>query len=1091
MGFLLAHFGAFAQTATITGTVTAATDNTSLPGVNVLIKGQTKGTVTDSDGKYSIEANPGDILVFSFIGMETQEQSIGASTTINVTLSESLANLSEVVVVAYGTQKKANVTGAISTVDVDKALGSRPVTDVGRALQGTTPGLIITSASGAIGGSPSIKIRGSVGTINGSGAPMILVDNVEVPDLSYVNPDDIESISVLKDASTTAIYGTRAAFGAVLITTKRGRKDGQVKVNYSNNFSWSRPTKVPQHSRADWNLQYSWDQIKALRTTPLAESGQVGYYYNPEVISKVTNWIDTYGDGKGLGPEMVEGRDFDYRPGGGAYYYRPWDIYELYYKDWAPQQNQNISISGGNDKTQYNFSGGYMNQSGVLNQFSDYFRRLNFTGFVSTEVNRWLTARVGFMLGKADKQTPFNYGSSAYDAMYYLYRWHSVYPYGTYNGHDFRNGVTEMKQARPQEFDSYYSRYNAGATFHIMDGLTADVDYYYNRTDTSIHIVGGYAKAINQWTVTGQKFDELYGVYTTSTYDYAQYAQNRTGRNTVNAYLTWDKQFGSHGVKVMGGTNIEDSEVVLLSAKRNGVFDFDKGEVNLAGGTQTATSSHSWWSVAGFFGRANYSYKDKYILEVNGRYDGSSKFLRAHRWGFYPSGSAAWRISQEPWMQPLEDIVSELKLRASYGEVGSQDVPLNAYNPTLSVTTPSSSGTYWLANNDWVSYIGSAPALTDPNLTWETVKTTDIGLDASLIKGKLGLVADWYQRKTVDMLVSGEVVPSSLGTGSALRNFGELTTKGIEIALNYNHTFSNGIRMTLSGQFTDYKTVITKYANSADPLISSKYYQGKTTGEIWGYKTDGLFQQGDFVYNDDGTIKQRTIENGTLHNTYADGIATQDILESGNFKFSPGDVRFRDLNGDGVINYGSNTVNDPGDKTIIGNTTPRYQYGFRAGAEWKGFDVSIFFQGVGKRNLWATGNMVLPGYYGAEANFAHTLDYWTPDNTGAYYPRAMEYSQTAKWNYEVNDRYLVNAAYLRMKNLTVGYTVPSVLMSRLHIDRLRVYFSGENMFEFDKMHGVPIDPEIDWTTNTSADSRSFGRSYPYRRTYSFGLQLQF
>ena len=442
-------------------------------------------------------------------------------------------------------------------------------------------------------------------------------------------------------------------------------------------------------------------------------------------------------------------------------------------------------------------------------------------------------------------------------------------------------------------------------------------------------------------------------------------------------------------------------------------------------------------------------------------------------------------------MQPLEDVVSELKLRASWGAVGSQDVPLSAYNPLLSVTTPSSSGTYWLVNNDWVSYISAAPALTDPNLTWETVKTTDIGLDANLIKGKLGLVADWYQRKTVDMLVTGEVVPASLGTSSPLRNFGELTTKGIELALNYNHTFNNGIRLTLSGQYTDYKTVITKYASASDPLISSKYYEGKTTGEIWGYKTEGLFQKGDFVYNDDGTIKQRTAENGTLHNTFAGDIATQDILESGNFKFSPGDVRFRDLNGDGVIDYGSNTIHNPGDKTVIGNTTPRYQYGFRAGADWKGFDVSIFFQGVGKRNLWATGNMVLPGYYGAEANFAHTLDYWTPDNTGAYYPRPMEYGQTAKWNYEVNDRYLVNAAYLRLKNLTVGYTVPSALMTRLHIDKLRVYFSGENMFEFDKMHGVPIDPEMDWTTATSADSRSFGRSYPYRRTYSFGLQLQF
>lgn len=1086
---LLFHLEGAAQGNVITGTVVTATDKTPLPGVTVAVKGQSKGTVTDADGKFSISAEPADVLVFSFIGMETKEISVGNSQTFSVELTEGFQNLQEVVVVGYGTQKKANLTGAVSNVDVSKTLESRPITDVGRALQGTTPGLVITTTSGAIGGSPTIKIRGTVGTIGGgSGNPLILVDNVEVPDLTYVNPDDIESISVLKDASTTAIYGARAAFGAILITTKKGRSDGKVSVSYSNNFSWATPTEVPEHTRADLNLQYSWDQINALRTTPLPETGQVGYYYNPAVIEKTRQWIEQYGDGEGLGREMVEGRDFDYRPSGGVYYYRPWNIHDIYYKDWTPQQQHNVAISGGNETTQYSLSGGYLNQKGILRLFDDSYSRLNASGFVSTKATKWLTVRGGFLFTKKTQETPFLYAASAYDPQYYLYRWHNVYPYGTYQGHEFRGGVNDLKQARPEEWDDYYSRYNFGTTLQLAKGLSANVDYTYTQTVTSLHRVGGVVEGINQWN--SGKFENLVGVYSTASYNYAQYVFYKELRNTWNAYLTYDKTLGEHAIKVMGGTNIEDLEMTGVSAKREGVYDFDKGEVNLAGGTQTATSVHNWWSVAGFFGRVNYAFKDKYLFEANGRYDGSSKFAEGKRWGFFPSVSAAWRLSEESFMQPLSATLSSMKLRGSYGEVGNQDVPLNAYIPTLAVTNPSASGAYWLVNNNWVPYVSGAPALVDPTLSWETVTTLDVGLDAGFFNDKLGLVVDWYRRKTLDVLAPGETVPSTVGASAARRNFGELTTDGIEVALNFRHDFANGLRLNLSGQFTDYTTIVTKYPSASDPLTSVLYYEGKALGDIWGYQTDGLLQADDFVWEEDGTIKQTQQPDGQMKNTMADGVASQYILESGLFKFSPGDVRFRDLNGDGVIDFGTNTVGNPGDRTVIGNTTPRYQYGFRIGADWKGFDLNIFFQGVGKRSIWATGNMVLPGYYGAEANFAHTLDYWTPENSDAFYPRPMEYSQTAKWNYVPNDRYLLNMAYMRLKNLTFGYSLPAALLDNIHVQRVRVYFSGENLFEFDKLGGVPIDPELDWTTTTSADSRSFGRSYPYRRTLSFGLQVQ-
>jgi len=311
----------------------------------------------------------------------------------------------------------------------------------------------------------------------------------------------------------------------------------------------------------------------------------------------------------------------------------------------------------------------------------------------------------------------------------------------------------------------------------------------------------------------------------------------------------------------------------------------------------------------------------------------------------------------------------------------------------------------------------------------------------------------------------------------------------VELAIDYRHVFANGIGLSVGGQFTDYKTIVSKYESAEDPLISSTYYEGKVLGEIWGYKTEGLFQDHHFEWDENGKIKTEQIGD-KITNVMAPGVATQHILESGQFRYSPGDVRYKDLNGDGEINFGSNTVGDPGDRTVIGNTTPRYQFGVRLGADWKGFDFSMFVQGVGKRHIWATGNIILPGFYGAEANFAHTLDYWTPENTDAFYPRPIDHGQGVKWNYLPNDRYLMNASYARLKNVTLGYTIPNALSSRVGIQRARVYFSGENLFELDKMGDVPIDPELDWTDRTSRDARNFGRSYPYRRTVSFGLQVQ-
>ena len=774
----------WAQNISVSGTVTDV-NGEPLVGVYVLVEGTSNGTATDIDGKYTLNAPSNGTLVFTLIGMKNSVAPIKGKAVVNVTMEEDAVLLEDVVVVGWGTQKKANLSGSVSTVAVDKTLESRPISDVGRALQGATPGVIISTTSGKIGGSPNIKIRGAVSTLSGnSGNPLILVDNVEVPDLSYVNPEDIESISILKDAATTAVYGARAAFGAILITTKKGA-EGKVSVTYSNNFAFSNPTKVAKHTRADLAIIYSLDQTNGLLSSPKQELANVGTYYSYESAQKVKEWIDTYGDGKDLGLEMVEGRDFEYRAGGGAFYYRPWDVYDMYYQDWAPQQTHNFAVTGGSKDIQYNISGAILGQQGVLKANPDSYKRYNVSASITAQAKPWLKIRASYAYTNTISETPFVYNSTQYDPQYYLYRWLSISPLGTYKGMPFRNGITELQQARDNSSVDHYNRFTLGGTIDLgklTEGLTLNFDYTYWQLNTLAHTVGGYVTAIDQWNVAaGQTFEDVYKAYSASSYDYAQYNTAKQWRNTYNGYVDYTRQFGKHRVNVVAGANIEDREYIWTSSKRMGVYDFDKGEVNLAGGDQTASSNHSWWAVAGFFARLNYTFNDKYIIELNGRYDGSSKFYGDQRWGFFPSVSAAWRVTEEPWMESVKGVLTSLKVRGSWGSVGNQDVPLNAFIPTLSVTNPTGySNNPWLVGGEFKPFVSSAAALVDNTLTWETVTTLDFGVDFSLFNA-IDVTFDWYQRKTSDMLSAGDVIPSSIGATAPKKNYGELTTNGYEI----------------------------------------------------------------------------------------------------------------------------------------------------------------------------------------------------------------------------------------------------------------------------------------------------------------------
>lgn len=1065
-----------------------------LAGVSVMVVGGGNGTTTNSNGQFTLTIPDGDnvVLEISSVGFQTRTFKVGGKLTdISITLEEKVAGLEDVVVLAYGRQKKLSVTSAVSTVDVKAAFERRPVTDVGRALQGASPGLTITTTSGEPGQTPLIRIRGNTGSLNGTNNPLILVDNVEVPNLNWVNPNDIEAITTLKDAAATAIYGARAAFGALLITTKKGTKNGTVSVNYSANISASTPTDTPKTSRADLGLAYALKQYRWDRTA--TEMNSNGYYWNDEVVERVRQWIETYGDGKQLGRNMVEGRDFDYRNGSGAYYYRPWDITDIYFNKYTPFQTHNISVNGGNDKVTYNISAGLMNQTGILKLFDDGYNRKNISSFVSAKVNNWMTLRSRTMMSKTENTYPFVYYSNVgYDAMYYIYRWQPIYPYGTYNinGVDYEmdNAINQLKSANKNIDRDNYNQYTVGTTITPpVKGLTIDFDYTYSVQNSTIDWNGGVQYGILNSSVNStKKFEGVLGYMQPpgGAFDYVQRTASKEIRNTFNGYATYEKTLGAHALKLMAGANVEGSEYESITARKQKIIDYTAPELNLATGDMSATSTHGWWSVAGFFSRLNYSFKDKYYMELNGRYDGSSKFPTSSRWGFFPSASVGWLVSEEQFANFMKPVINNLKFRGSLGQVGNQDVGTNRF-----ISTMTASNSNWLINGQHPNQV-SVPGLVSPDLTWEKVTTLDFGVDGSAFKNKFTFTVDWFRRITSGMLSAGVAVPSTLGTGAPLRNYGELTTKGIEVEVSFRHTFPSGIGIQVGGQFFDYKTKITKFASATDPLISANY-EGKIVGEIWGYETERLFQVDDFEYDANGNIAKTTLPSGQVKNTYVKGVPTQYIFESGAFLFSPGDVKFRDLNGDGIIDYGKNTVGDHGDLKVLGNTQPRYEYGFRFGISYKGFDFSTFFQGVGKRALWARGNMVLPGYNATEANYEYQLDYWTPENTGAFYPRPINYNSAAQWNYQVQSRYMLNLAYLRCKTMRIGYAVPANVLRRASIKGLNLYASVENFFEFDKLGDIQIDPEINYTSKTSIDGRSFGRSYPYVRTLTVGLQLSF
>ena len=1118
---------AFGQTAK--GVVVDA-QGQPIPGASVIVKGTSTGTMTNAQGAFSLAVRQGATLEISCIGYVTAN--VAAGDNLKIVLEDDAEMLAETVVVGYGAQKKVNLTGAVAVVDAEKVLDSRPIPDVGRGLQGTTPGMTVQVGSSEVGSDARIRIRGQVGSIEGSASPLILLDNVEIPSLNLVNPDDIESISVLKDAASASIYGAKAAFGVILITSKKGAKEAEkVNVTYSGNVAFQSLAK--KYEMADVESLHYWvEAAERVGTyTPVGAFWQIDRAgYNAAVA-----WKEKYGSTVKPDDPMVYGRDWYIAANGTSKIgVRTYDPYNYLIRKNAPAQTHNVSVAGSKGNTNYNISLGYLNQKGMLKVTDfDFYKRYNANLRLDTQINKWLGVHGGMMFTHSNKSWAFATSSTTADPWYYAFRWASNYPLVAKDeyGNDMRNPVYEMSAGRQATKETDYTSVNLGATITPIKNWSINFDYTFANNDIQERHPGTVFEGVDLWNTApspvkdeagnivtmanewskynglGETFNKLYFPVTrySDSYDLI-YQDSYTGkRHTWNATTNYElKLANAHTLDFMLGMNIVGYTETGVWGQKKGLLDYNNAQFPLATGTQTSGGGYTWNSTAGFFGRINYNYKEKYLFEANLRRDGSSKFMGPLRWRWFPSASAGWRVSEEPWMQNIKHVMNFLKLRASWGMIGDQTVPSSLYIPTIGSLTQ-----YWM-HNDQVTSAYATPALVDSNITWQDIITTDFGVDFSLFN-QIDVTFDWYQRDTKNMIVPAEGLSYNIGATAPKGNYGDLRTRGWEFSIRYGKTFSNGLSLSATAAISDAKTVVTKYGSAKG---IDGWYNGKEYGEIWGYRVDRLFQNDDFAHDANGDLIVGKDAYGKIYQ-FADGkdYATQGRITSGNYISGPGDVKFVDVNGDGVIDYGSKLIEDAdgkpayGDYVRIGNTTPRYEYSLMINGDYKGFDFSVFLQGVGKREMLGSSWMTVAGFQmgdgGMPATFAN--DFWFEEkdasgnvvasNYDAFYPRPASCGRSLIFNMVPSDRYMLNMAYLRIKNITLGYTLPKSLTQKVSISKARVYVSLENFFTFDHLRGLPVDPEeIAGYSSFNASNYNSGFAgvgTPGYKSASFGVQVTF
>ncbi|MBQ2912336.1 MAG: SusC/RagA family TonB-linked outer membrane protein, partial [Bacteroidales bacterium] len=1020
----------------------------------------------------------------------------------------------------FGTQKKENLTGAVASVNVSKALESRPIADVGRGLQGMTPGLNVRVGSSEVGADALIRIRGQVGSYNGSSEPLILLDNVEIPSISMVNPDDIESISVLKDAASSAIYGAKAAFGVILITSKKGAKTETVNVTYSGNFSFQNMAEKYEMADVD-GLHYTVEAAERIGTyTPTGAFWLIDRAgYNAAVA-----WKEKYADLDPMSP-LTYGRDWYLDGSNRKIGVRTYDPYEYLVRNNAPTMTHNLSVAGKSGNTNYNISLGYLDQSGMM-KTTDYdkYSRYNANVRLSTKVNDWVSVHAGLMFSKTEKNWSYATNSTTADIWYYLYRWGSTYPLVPQDeyGNPLRNGTVETANGNKASRTNKYSSANAGITVTPLKDWNIDFDYTYANNEEvylypgTRHTGGDLWSApatypdehtvSNEWAQFNQLGSTLVAKYfrpidytgATATLNSIYRDAYTSERQTYNLKTTYDLTIAeNHKFNFMLGMQAVDYEQVGNWSRKIGLMDINNPQFDLATGTQTSGGGHTWNSQLGFFGRINYNYKEKYLLEANLRYDGTSKFPGDLKWRWFPSFSAGWRVTEEPWMEGAKDVLSSLKVRGSWGSIGDQSVSNSLYIPTMTLTNST-----WIHDGAKDVYY-TTPAAVASDITWQEIQTLGFGIDAQLFN-KIGITFDWFERKTKNMIVGAEGLGIGFGTTAPNGNYGDLSTRGWELSLDYGHVFESGFSINVTAGVADAKTTIDRYGSATS---ITGWYNGKTYGEIWGFEVDRLFTKDDFVYDASGNLVKTTSTDGYTVYQFSDpNMATQGYLNSGSLIFGPGDVKYKDLNGDGVINKGNSSIENHGDLKVVGNTTPRYEYNFRVDLAYKGFDFSAFFQGVGQRDMWGSSSMTLPGFNSSDGAMAQAFagDFWyetivdgkvVDANYDAFYPRAANCAGSSIFNMQTSDRYLLDMSYLRLKNVTLGYSLPEKLLKKAYINKLRIYVSLENFLTFDNLNGLPIDVEevsgYSSFNSSNYNSSRAGVGAPAFKSASFGVQLTF
>ena len=1115
LGLLLTSVSmALAQVQTVNGKVV---DESGQPviGATVAIKGTSSGTVSDADGKFSVSASSKDVVVISYLGYATQEITVGNKTSINVTLKEADTQMKDVVVVGYGTQKKANLTGAVSTVDVEKSLVAKSFSDIGKGLQGVVPGLQITYSNGNITSAPTFQIRG-LNSINGGNNPIVVVDGDVIDDITSIAPNDIASISVLKDAASTAIFGARAIGGVIMITTKSGQKNTKFTVNYTNNFSWGNPTVIP--SFPDPLVELPMENAAMIR------AGMPGFdFWGADVndmIAGITNWKQNYA-GKESGNSMILGQDFSAAPGGVTTFYRLWDPVKIMYQT-MPSQNHNINFSGGTDRLSYYVSGSYTYDEGLLKPNPQKVNTYNITANVNADATKWLNIQAKI----TDRQYNFsgpnvNSAFLGSDVLYSMWRWGAYVPYGTYTNPDsgqsyyWNSPLGWLKNAGKNTSQNNTVTTNFSATIKFTPWLNLHSDFSYIYGSTLANSYAGITPMYDFWgtpwtgspVTKGAVMGNLYATASGSTNGLGDFYQTKFQTQiTSNSYMTFDKKFGPHSVKAVIGLNVEKGEIKTFNGGGYNLTDPSRGELAFLLGTDPYNASqrqlyggpgappitdltkypviggdHTWWSVAGYFGRVNYDYNNKYLVEVNARYDGSSSFPLTGHWAFFPSASVGWRLTEESFMKDVKTIVNDWKIRASYGSMGNQYILGNGFLATMKPGTNN-----WLTQSSTFLSITTQPANVPKSLTWERVNNLDFGTDMRFLNNNLGLTFDWYQKDNVGMITEPVQLPAVFGNSPAATNNGSMRTDGWELGLDYHYRLHNGIQLYANAALSNYVSKILKYMGNDGKLLND-FYVGQTIGTIWGFKTAGYFKDADDVANSPSQVG----------------------LQTGSFVYGPGDIKYANLNGDDKIDAGTGnypTATDHGDLTKIGNTTPRYQYSFRLGGDWKGVDLDAYFQGVGSCQMWATGNVPIPGYGGNGQFLGNQMDYWTPDNPNAkwpvpYYGNQLSTIQgesgskgwalsagTSGNNFYPQTKYLLNMAYLRLKTLSIGYTLPAQLTEKLEISKFRIYVEGMNLLTF-WANQIPIDPEV--TSGAATSAAYYGVTYPFNKTYSFGVQITF